>query len=54
MLAPVERPSWDYAGLAYNLNWRGLFFEFGMTTGAGDYGKAEAALQLGYMHRFDP
>ena len=49
-----DNTRWDYVGLAYNLNWSGLFFEFGMTTGSGDYGVAEAALQLGYIHRFDP
>ncbi len=42
---------WEYVGVAYCLNWRGFWAEFGYSVGEGDYSFPQPIFQIGYSAR---
>lgn len=45
---------WNYAGVAYNLNYGNFFLEAGLSAGSGSFSTPQLLLQLGYSYRFLP
>lgn len=44
---------WNYYGAAVDLNYYGLFGQFGLSMGSGDFSSPQLMFQLGYVHRFN-
>jgi hypothetical protein len=49
----APRDNWTYFGLSFDLNWHGVFLEFGYSLGDGVYKKGYCLLQAGYVYRFN-
>lgn len=49
----APRDNWKYFGLSFDLNWHGIFLEFGYSFGNGVYKKGYRLLQAGYVYRFN-
>ncbi|MGA2296812.1 MAG: hypothetical protein ABSG15_04600 [FCB group bacterium] len=45
--------SWGYGGFFYDVNFRGIFFELGVTIKAGSSSNISGSFQLGYFYRFN-
>jgi hypothetical protein len=48
----IDHYEWTYAGVAYELNYHGIFLQAGLTAGRGDYSSPQIIFQLGYVYRF--
>lgn len=49
----APRDNWTYFGLSIDLNWHGIFIEFGYSFGDGFYKHGYRLLQAGYVYRFN-
>jgi hypothetical protein len=49
----APRDNWTYFGLSFDLNWHGVFVEFGYSFGDGVYKKGYRLFQAGYVYRFN-
>ena len=47
-----DKKTWDYIGIAYNLNYKDFYLEAGITSGSGSYSNPQIMFQIGYVYRF--
>ncbi len=48
----LSKNTWDYFGIAYNLNYKDFYLEAGISSGSGSYSNPQIMLQIGYVYRF--
>lgn len=44
---------WEYGGIFYDINYRGVYLQCGISFGSGSFESPQALLQLGYVYRFN-